>query len=673
MSQSFLNLQPTRLHPIFWVRRLVILERLDPFTVIRDIPLQRGLNIIYGEEKATSSSITAFGHGVGKTSFCRLIRYCLGEKHFGKSRVVAEIRREFPSGWVGAEVMIEAQLWSVLRPFYVGAAPRASIGVTVEALAPQKQQTVPYATFEQTLADAVMSKMPSRGQIVPGTEITLGHVLPMFTRDQECRLESIWKWRSERSDSESPAFGRPKVDGSRMIRAVLGLLNDSEVTLQGDVDQTRDKLDKVRRQIEDRLKEPQYWIDRNRRLLVTEGVRATSASDSGLFSAENMTDAKLRELRNELRSCKDQADAAFNERDELTAKLTTAREQHRQLKAELALQAMRGKQASELSDEDRRLIDELKSKQNGIQRCLYGGVPFSECTHVAKYLETLGTRKKGTALPVVANADQRAAAIEKELSEIESSIRQLEERKVKVARLWQESSDKASSIERQIDRIQSASNDLAHYDGIVQGTVQDSRLSDLRRQQSVLESALSQQSRGLSSERGKMDAQARAIESVYTAVVKAAVSGEFIGEISLTDDEIQFGIRRNAAVGGEAVESLTVVLADLCALLASMEGRSNHPGFLLHDSPREADLGAGLYAQVLRLMYQAHQAFGANERSPFQYIVTTTTPPPAELRDLQRAVLSDERDDMLLFCRRLGAGSFELGDPDASPDSNTIE
>ncbi|TAY60374.1 hypothetical protein [Rhizobium leguminosarum] len=70
---------------------------------------------------------------------------------------------------------------------------------------------------------------------------------------------------------------------------------------------------------------------------------------------------------------------------------------------------------------------------------------------------------------------------------------------------------------------------------------------------------------------------------------------------------------------------------DLAALTLAMEGRTLHPDFLLHDSPREADLGRSLYSEIF------HFAQSLEDVGPsplFQYIITTTTEPPEEFRNV---------------------------------------
>ena len=83
LERSGLEVEPeaNRSEPRLWVRRLVIWS--EPGIVVREITLRPGLNIIWAPDPAdlpgVSDGQTAPGHGSGKTLFCRLLRYCLGE------------------------------------------------------------------------------------------------------------------------------------------------------------------------------------------------------------------------------------------------------------------------------------------------------------------------------------------------------------------------------------------------------------------------------------------------------------------------------------------------------------------------------------------------------------------------------------------------------------------
>ena len=78
-----------------------------------------------------------------------------------------------------------------------------------------------------------------------------------------------------------------------------------------------------------------------------------------------------------------------------------------------------------------------------------------------------------------------------------------------------------------------------------------------------------------------------------------------------------------------AIDSLKVIAFDLSALCMSIEGTTFLPAFLVHDSPREADLGL---SADHRLFQFARSLEAVGGQPLFQYIITTTTSPPEEFR-----------------------------------------
>jgi hypothetical protein len=75
-----------------------------------------------------------------------------------------------------------------------------------------------------------------------------------------------------------------------------------------------------------------------------------------------------------------------------------------------------------------------------------------------------------------------------------------------------------------------------------------------------------------------------------------------------------------------AIDSWKAVAFDLSALTLACEGLAHLPPWLLHDSPREADLGESIYERLFTFVSTPEQM------ARFQYIVTTTIPPPAAMR-----------------------------------------
>src|ERR1019366_5091018 len=82
--------------------------------IIREVTLRPGLNIVWSPDPGTSES-APIGHGSGKTTYCRLLRYCLGEDSFAPQAQRLLIWKAFPNGHVGAEIMLAGRRWIVVR------------------------------------------------------------------------------------------------------------------------------------------------------------------------------------------------------------------------------------------------------------------------------------------------------------------------------------------------------------------------------------------------------------------------------------------------------------------------------------------------------------------------------------------------------------------------------
>ncbi len=255
MKNLSLKITPTRDQPVLWIRRIVIIKQLDPYTDVREIKLTRGLNIIVGQEVTSTGEIKAFGHGVGKTSLCRLIRYCLGETQFGRKKVVAALRSDFPNGWVAAEIDVEGQTWAVLRPFAVGPHSRASQGMSIEELAkPLNSMRVPFEAFRtrRWKKSRILGLLPKERADYTWT--------PDETGSHSCRYLLAIKnvdWNPFGSGDRSGVTPvrqdcpRPKLDAIRLIRVpVFGLLADEEVQLQSTVDTFDKTLEALRESLE---------------------------------------------------------------------------------------------------------------------------------------------------------------------------------------------------------------------------------------------------------------------------------------------------------------------------------------------------------------------------------------------------------------------------------------
>jgi hypothetical protein len=106
---------------------------------------------------------------------------------------------------------------------------------------------------------------------------------------------------------------------------------------------------------------------------------------------------------------------------------------------------------------------------------------------------------------------------------------------------------------------------------------------------------------------------------------------EYRGVVGIEEDGIDFRIVRGESLSGEAYETLAILLADLALLFESVADHSHHPGLLLYDSPREADLNLRIYQRLLDVADEQMRT-AEHGAVPYQYIVTTTTLPSKGLQ-----------------------------------------
>ena len=245
-----------RTRPLVWVKHLVLYESIDPISEIRQMKFTMGVNIIQGEANETDDAFES-GHGIGKTTVCRLLRYCLGEKTFGQKHIVEEIKHCFPNAHVGAVVEVDGRDWAVLRPLgHRGkelTLEQATLDDLLRSETPQR-----FDAFIENLTAVVLSEVLVSESLTSGQALQWLHVLAMCSRDQESRYDRFWNWRHTRSESGTPKFSKPKVDAGLCLRAIIGLLDPAEPQLRAKLEQLEALLEQTRAVLKDKRAEPSF-------------------------------------------------------------------------------------------------------------------------------------------------------------------------------------------------------------------------------------------------------------------------------------------------------------------------------------------------------------------------------------------------------------------------------
>jgi hypothetical protein len=344
----------TRSEPRMWVRRLAIWEK--PGTIIRDVRLRRGLNIIWspdpGEDSAVVGRGDGSGHGAGKTLFCRLLRYCLGEDTFANDDLRRSVAEQLPAGLVGIEVLINGVQWAVLRP--VGNTRRQIVraNVTLDELVDSNDPGTGIQPLLELLDSLVV---PGEGNLfIPSNRAHAAWLfaLAWLTRDQECRFDHILDWRHARADSRSPVLGTAREQMVVAVRSLLGVLDQEEIKLTD----KRDGLAEQRRSLERDLTYYQRRIEQLRSDLSSVlGTQDNAASGGELELAGWRTLAESR-LEGEddtvtVDAQRAELAAARDERDGVLGEAAVIGDDLRRLEGTVALhqeqlRALRGERAN---------------------------------------------------------------------------------------------------------------------------------------------------------------------------------------------------------------------------------------------------------------------------------------------------------------------------------------
>ena len=295
LGRTGLKIQPEtdRSEPRLWIRRLIIWSK--PGVILREVTLRPGLNIIWAPDPADlpggSDGQAAPGHGSGKTLFCRLLRYCLGEDRFAPDEQREKIVAAFPSGLVGAEIMVDGTQWAMVRPI---GTTRKHFAIRDAAVDAVNMNAVP--TGVDPLLEAIATSVLSDdvAALIPGGDRLTAWLVALswLARDQECRFDKTLDWRSPDSDSGSPARKLSTQQHLDAVRALVGALNPEETKLRAEIGQIQTQRDQAEREAAQRLRE----ADRLRIRLVAELGQGTDDLPPGRMAIEPLRNVAIHQL-----------------------------------------------------------------------------------------------------------------------------------------------------------------------------------------------------------------------------------------------------------------------------------------------------------------------------------------------------------------------------------------
>ena len=627
-----------RSRPLLWIKKFALYENWKPNSdnLIRDFTLRRGLNILWADPAGETENSTnrLSGHSAGKSTFCRLIRYLLTEKPAGTDDFVKGFRARFPGGWILGEIIIDGQGWLIGRPLS-GSSGHQSFAFPNQDLSFEFPDTPPrkgWADYKEALSQATFGKAPDRK--LPDTEKDLDwkRLLPWLSRDQEAHYSGLLAWRHPDSNHDSPKVSAS--DRSHIVRLVMGVLGDTEQRLL-------EKLSTVSRDHETKIRnrpaEIRVYEEDQKRL---EAVLGHPIAED----APEQLALKIGNLGSEEKISIDSTEVEQRHEEEL-ADLQSTLDDARLAKT--MAEGIRDSVQADLELDEARLTGSKPTKVtpkaavvDPIQAQLNKFGPFPGFCSVkkadAKRCEAYQERHLGE------ESQKAVKSIEGETKEITSRIPFLKTRVaalqlncVETEKAFRDSQKKIRDLRKahqtelqELKRPETDAEELATLrssfaSSKVNLETWDRDIEALEKKKEGLNSALSKASKD---HQGRL----KETEIIFNRLAQRLLGKEVHGTVRFKgrsiEPELHFRGKRNSA----ALKVAKWLIFDLTALIFSMRNATSlHPRFLIHDSPREADLARIIYSELFQI---AAELEGESEAA-FQYIITTTEPPPEELQN----------------------------------------
>lgn len=613
--------------PRLWVRRLAIWKEPGG-DLVRDVALRPGLNIVWSpdgtDDRDAVDGRRSIGHGSGKTLFCRLLRYCLGEQRFADEEQREKISAAFPNGIVGAEVMLDGVCWAVVRPLGVRRRHVAAADGKLDEIAAGEGA----ATGIEPLIDAIEQSIVTPAvagliRVQPGQK-AWPVALAWLTRDQECRFDDVLDWRSPASGSDAPlpASGREAGPRREALRAFLNAITEEEQRVRQDEEQLRAHIQAA----ETEAGRLAWTVERRAKAL----VEALGLQGHALPDMPFLIDV-LRQAADSRLATAAQLPAGD------TTELSTARKVLADAEASLKSLSDESTAIEAATPPEQRVLANLRSEIPGltaaavtaahpvcpvcevpIDRALADGCKISLRQHDEHACRNRLARKQEE----IAEQEKRVEALTSRALSLKPDLA-LARQRVEVAKR------RVKAIEDVQDARSAAWRAAVGLKGGVQeladaAVAREAELEKLRE----LEKSISALREQLAAYREKQGIVFARLSEKFAPIVQRLVDQDAKGSATLTGT----GLNLKIDIGGDrrtaAIESLKVLSFDLACLCLSIEGATNIPAFFIHDSPREADLGLSIYDEVFRL---ARELEALTEEPLFQYIVTTTTRPPEDV------------------------------------------
>jgi len=630
-----------RPEPPLWVRRIVIVAaRVPDAEVIREITLRPGLNVVRVVDRPAGET-RPVGHSVGKTLLMRLIRYCLGESHFAAPTVLRRIVEVLPDAYVLAEITVASQAWVVARPLR-DAHSGASYAIPAGDWQAGLGEVSGLQRFGDYLARLALTTIePLAPLYLPnaGRSARWLDLLAWLARDQECSYHHDNEWRDPDASSGTARLHRD--DASLLMRWAMGFLGGDEIALRAKHQRLLDDRAEASSEVE-RLTASVAMAQpslRNRLGLEGDGLPEEFFTQQVRQAADLQVQA-LERLRNDVGD--DTSLALLHDEAVRAAQVLAVAENEL-----VRLQAYRQQAKGEIRERRQSSGPDYLAKFDPNRNC---PLSLERCPrHPSNQTDSVSDPEREEKIAELEESlwiDQvQIARLEhQDLPKLREQRLQAEQRYAQERRRRESS---LSGIQAQMGRWELLREEVVEYERDRQ------RLQGAENRLARLEREVRQSLERQGAAREEHERRHKALSSYFDWTLKKLLGRDAGGTVLLDARGLHPDPGPSVAASGAAIATLSTVLGlDLACLTASLCGLGHLPSLLIHDSPKEADMESVLYDRLFTLALDLERAYPGRQPA-FQYIVTTTTPPPAHVsKPYTRLTLDAREPGGLLLGRR---------------------
>jgi predicted nucleic acid-binding Zn-ribbon protein len=469
--------------------------------------------------------------------------------------------------------------------------------------------------------------------------------LAWLARDQECRFDDVLDWRRAISDPGSLARGLSATTTLDAFRALLGAIDPKEHKLRGEIGHLERERSEMNREAAHR----EWQVAKKRTQLATDLSLREDELPYGVLAIKVFQDSARARLSTVAIADPtvdvSDIDALRNEHDEAWSRAETLASSLAEIDVHI----------SEIDSSVRRMQGETPGLSFSVHSAEHPICPICEVPIDRVLAEGCKLSQKVSDLDEVRRRRDQAR---EELAKEKRRLEDYKQKKPDIAAALASVRSHADELRRRLRAAEHARDSRADAWYSARRLLDEAdRLYGLLSAQEKAAAEAGHLDERIEKKRVEVaayrDERAHVfgrLSEIFDALIRALVGPRATGRVTHDGNGLHLAVDLGGDRSSPAIGSLKVLAFDLAAMCMSIEGSTHVPAFLIHDSPREADLGLSPYHRLFELVRSLEDIGG---QPLFQYIVTTTTRPTENLQKAPWLVLTlggEPAEKRLLKC-----------------------